>query len=154
MRRFGTAIVFCLTLALMACGGGNSTPNTLSGNWAATLSNSDGTGALAFTAKLTQTGQTVSVSNIGFTLSSTCFDPGTTADALATQIFTTHGVTSGNFQMTLQSGPKSTNGANTVSLQGTFTRQTISGTWSLTGTGTLCTPPENSTSGTFTMIPM
>jgi hypothetical protein len=154
MKRFGTALIFLMALALLACGLGSTPQTPLTGNWTAGLHNPDGTAAFGFTAALKQSGQTVGVTEFSFVSPSSCFATGTTATALFTLADTTHGVTSGAFQMTIQSGPSNSNGTNTLALQGTFVGNSISGSWTLTGTGTQCTETENLTSGNFTMIQM
>ena len=152
MERFGTAIIFSLALALLACGGA-STKDVLTGNWRAGLLNSDGTVAFGFTATLIQNGQTVSVTKFSLISPSSCFALGTTATGLLTMTDTTHGVTSGTFQMTIQSGSSNLNGMNFLTLQGTFVRNAISGSWMLAGTGMQCTE-SGATSGDFSMIQM
>jgi len=153
MTRFGAAIMLSMTLALLACGGG-ANHDVIQGNWKASVLNPDGTSAFDFTATLTQSGSTITVTNLSFVNPSTCFTEGTTATATFTFAGTTHGVTSGAFQMTIQSGPSNPNGANALALPGAFVRNAISGTWGLTGTGTDCSTPEDATSGNFTMMPM
>jgi len=153
MKRFGTAIIFSLALVLVSCGGG-STPDVLSGNWTASLLNSDGTTAFAFNTTLTQSGSQVAVTKFDFANPSSCFAKGTTATAYFTLIGTTHGVTSGTFQMTFQSGPSNPNGDNSLAFQGTLLRAGISGSWSLTGTGIECTQVGTSTKGNFVMTKM
>lgn len=152
MKRFGTAIILSLALALLACGLGSTTQNTLTGNYSAALVNPDGTRAFDFTTTLTQSGQSVSVTKFSFTTPSSCFATGTAATALFTLTDTTHGVTSGTYQMTFQSGPSNPNGTNTLELQGNFVNNGVSGSWTLTGTGTECTEAGTSTSGSFTML--
>lgn len=155
MKRFGTAIIFSLALALLACGGGGSNNiDVIQGKWEAGLLNPDGTSAFSFNATLTQSGSTISITNFSFVTASSCFAEGMTATGVFTPIATTHGLTSGTFQMTLQSGPSNPNGTNTLALQGTFVRNAISGSWGLTGTGLECSKPEDLTSGNFTMVPM
>lgn len=153
MKRLRTAIIFSMALALLACGGGSNN-NILKGNWTAALLNSDGTAALSFAATLAQSGSTVSVTTFSFATPSSCFAKGSTATGDFAQTGTTHGVTSGSFQMVFQSGPSNPNGVNTLALQGSFVRNVISGTWTLTGTGLDCTGPENLTSGQFVMRQM
>ena len=154
MKRFGLALMVSLALAMLGCGGGGSTipADTLKGSWTAGLMNSDGTLALGFTVALTQTGQNIGVSSVDFVPSSSCFAPGMTALASLTSVTTTHGVTSGSFQMTIQSGPTNVNGDNTLILQGSLVRTSISGTWGLTGTGIQCSDTLKTMSGNFSML--
>lgn len=79
MKQFGIAMILVLGLVLAACGGGNSSsPATVTGNWTATLTNTDGTPAFAFTTLLTQSGGSVMVTgtNLTFTTSTACFTSG------------------------------------------------------------------------------
>jgi hypothetical protein len=154
MKRFGTAIVLSIALVSLSCGLSSSNSVTLNGNWEAGLANPDATPAFGFTATLAQSGSTLSVTKLSFVTPSSCFASGTTATGVFTLTDTTHGVSTGAFQMTVQSGPSNQNGTNTLALQGTFTRNAISGSWTLTGTGLNCSTPEDSTSGSFTMVQM
>lgn len=154
MKRFGTAIVFSMALALLACGLSSPPNDALAGNWKADLANPDGTTAFDFTATLAQNSSAVGVTNLSFISTSSCFVPGAIATGTFTLTDTTHGVSSGTFAMTVQSGAANPNGMNVLTLQGNFVRNAISGTWTLTGTGVECSNPENSTSGNFTMALM
>lgn len=155
MKRFGTVIILSMAMALFACGGGGSNVvDVIQGNWEAGLLNPDGTSTLSFTATMTQSGSTVSVTKFSFTAPSSCFADGTTATGVFDSTGTTHGVTSGDFHMTVQSGPSNANGMNVLALHGTFVGNAISGSWGLSGTGLDCNQPGNFTSGDFTMIPM
>jgi hypothetical protein len=151
MKRIGLAIILLMALALFSCGGGGSSAQIIHGDWEAGLTNPDGTAAFAFTATLAQNGKTVNVTKFSLTLPSSCFGAETAAVGLFTSPYTTHGVTSGNVQMTVQSDPASTNGMNTLALDGKFLRNVIWGTWTLIETGALCTEPGTSRSGTFIM---
>ena len=152
MNRLGTAIVLFLLLTLFACGGGPGA-NVIQGPWNAVLTNPDETEALAFTATLTQSGKTVNVTQFTLTRPTKCFAEGTTASGLFTHPYTTHGVTSGDFQMTVQSDPANADAPNRVVLTGQFQRNVIWGTWTLTS-GSLCNLPENAPSGDFIMSQM
>jgi hypothetical protein len=154
MKHFATAFIVSLTLVLLACGGSSNNTDALTGNWTAALLNPDGTRAFGFTTTLNQNGQSVNVTKFSLISPSSCFAPGTAATALFTLIDNTHGVTSGTLLMTVQSGPSNPNGANTLALQGTLVGNSISGSWTLTGTGTECTEAEAFLSGNFTMIQM
>jgi hypothetical protein len=155
MKRFGTAVVLSMALAMLACGGGpSSNDDVIKGNWTGALFTTGGTTSLGFNATLTQSGTTVNVTKFSFTTPSSCFAAGTTATGVFNLTGTTHGVTSGAFQLAFQSGPSNPNGTNLLALQGTFVRNAISGTWTLTGTGTDCTGSETFTTGDFVMRPM
>ncbi|MGB7585464.1 MAG: hypothetical protein WBM11_11510 [Terriglobales bacterium] len=155
MKRFGTAIMLSMALVLFACGGGPTTGgDALKGNWDAGLFNPNQTQAFSFTATLTQTGTTVFVTKFTFATPSPCFGLGTVANGVFTPTSTTNGVTSGTLQMTFQSDPFDPEGTNTLSLQGTLVRNVISGSWKLSQPDSICNVPGNSTSGSFTMLPM
>ena len=151
MNRFGTAVILFPLLALFACGGGSSV-NVIQGPWNAGLTNPDGTEAFAFTATLTQNGKTVNVTKFTLTKPSKCFDAGVAASGSFLHPYTTHGVTSGAFEMTVRSDPA--NPANTLVLEGEFQRNIIWGTWTLTEGGPACNDPANSLSGDFIMSQM
>jgi hypothetical protein len=149
MKQFGIAVVMAVGLILLACGGGSSsTSNTVTGNWTATLTNSDGTPAFAFTTSLTQSNGTATVTgtNLSFTTSTSCF----TSGGSQTGSFVLSGNFNGNiigaFQLTVTSGTPS---GNTLVLQGTVNNNTITGTWNLTGSTQGCTG-----NGTFTLTRM
>jgi hypothetical protein len=154
MKRFGTAIIFLMEVVLLGCGLSSAPQNPLTGNWTAGLLNSDGSTAFGISSTLKQNGQTLSVTTFSFASPSSCFAAGTTATALLTMADTTHGTMSGSFAMTLQSGPANQNGMNTLTLQGSLIGKVISGTWTLSGTGTQCNAVGNSTSGNFSMVQM
>ncbi|MGO9123640.1 MAG: hypothetical protein ACLP6G_02005 [Terriglobales bacterium] len=141
MKHFGTAIMLFMALALSACG--NSSNSAINGNWTATLT---GTQDIGFTATLAESGSAVSVTNLSFTTSQSCFSTGAAATGAFTLAGTSGGVTTGTFQMTIQSGTGNTNGTNQLTLAGTLSNTSISGNWTLSGTGGGCTG-----SGTFTM---
>ncbi len=154
MKHLGTAMILFMALVLLGCGLSSATNDPLKGNWEGGLLNPDNTTAFGFTATLAQSGSTVSVTNFSLVTPSTCFATGTTATGVFNLTDTTHGVTSGTFDLTIQSGPSNTNGMNTLALQGTFVRNAIGGSWTLTGTGLDCSKEATVTSGNFSMIPM
>ncbi len=140
------AMMACIAL-LCSCGNSSSS-NTISGNWSAALSNTDGSQALAFTTSLSQSNgsSTVMVNNLRFSTSTPCFS----SDATETGSFVLsgnfNGQTQGSFQLTVQS---SMQGGNLLTLQGKDQGNTVSGTWTLTGTTAGCAG-----SGNFTMNKM
>jgi outer membrane lipopolysaccharide assembly protein LptE/RlpB len=144
MRTIGSVILLGIVLALAGCGS-NSHNGSINGNWTAVLMSSNSSNpAFKFTTTLTQTSGTgVSVTNLTFTTSSPCFASGTTSTGGFTVSGNQNGVTSGGFQMDVQSTGSSNN---LLTLQGTLDNNTISGNWNLTGTTAGC-----SGSGTFVM---
>ena len=146
MKQFGIALVLLLGLALIGCGSDNSKPNTVNGTWNATLVGSDSTTMFAFGTSLKANGDgSISVSNFNFTTNSPCFANGATETGSFGVTGDFNGNTAGTFGMTIQS--KSPSG-NTLTLAGTDKGNTISGTWTLTGSAG-CTG-----AGTFTMNKM
>ncbi|MFZ0287430.1 MAG: hypothetical protein WAL32_19545 [Terriglobales bacterium] len=144
MKHLGIAVILFLFVALAGCG--NSSSNSINGNWTATLNSENGTQALVFTATLMESGSSLNVTNLSFSTSSSCFALGTTATGAFTATGTSGGVTTGTFQLTVQSGTGNSNGTNQLTLEGTLDNNSITGNWTLTGTGAGCTG-----SGTFTM---
>jgi hypothetical protein len=145
MKTLGTIVVLGIALVLAGCGS-NSNSNIINGNWTAALLNSSSGGSpiFNFTTTLTQSsGSSVSVTNLNFTTSSPCFASGSTATGGFTLSGNLNGVTSGGFQMNIQSTGSSNN---LLTLQGTVSNNTISGNWSISGTTSGC-----SGSGQFTM---
>jgi hypothetical protein len=145
MKTLGTIFVLGIALVLAGCGS-NSNSNIINGNWTAALLNSSSGGSpiFNFTATFTQSsGSDVSITNLNFTTSSPCFASGSTATGGFTLSGNLNGVTSGGFQMNIQSTGSS---SNLLTLQGTVSNNTISGTWSVSGTTSGC-----SGSGQFTM---
>jgi len=145
MKYFGTMLVLGTALALAGCASGSG--GSINGNWtAALMSPAIGSSPVFnFSVTLTQTGGgNLSVTNLNFTTASPCFAAGATATGGFALSGDMNGVTSGGFQLSIQSLPAS--GNNLLTLQGTDTNNTITGTWTLTGTGAGCTG-----SGTFIM---
>jgi hypothetical protein len=145
MKTLGTIVVLGIALVLAGCGS-TSNSNIINGNWTAALLNSSSGGSpiFNFTTTLTQSsGSSVSVTNLNFTTSSPCFASGSTATGGFTLSGNLNGVTSGGFQMNIQSTGSSNN---LLTLQGTVSNNTISGNWSISGTTSGC-----SGSGQFTM---
>ena len=145
MKTLGTIFVMGIALVLAGCGT-TSNSNVINGNWTAALLNSSSGGSpiFNFTTTLTQSsGSSVSVTNLNFTTSSPCFASGSTATGGFTLSGNLNGVTSGGFQMNIQSTGSSNN---LLTLIGTVSNNTISGNWTLSGTTSGC-----SGSGQFTM---
>lgn len=145
MKTLGTIIVLGIMMTLAGCGT-NSDNGNINGNWTAALLNSSSGGSpvFNFTATFTQrSGSGVTITNLNFSTATPCFAPGTTATGGFTLSGNQNGVTSGGFEMNIQS-TGSTN--NLLTLQGTVSNNTISGTWSLSGTTSGC-----SGGGSFTM---
>jgi len=148
MKRFRMVFFVAVSLILTACGGGNSNVlDTLTGNWTATLTNTDQTPAFTFTTSLSQSnGTTLTGTNLTFTVSTGCF----TSAASQTGSFVLSGNFNGNitgsFQLTITSATPSNN---TLTLQGTVNNNAIIGGWTLAGLTPGCTG-----AGDFTLTRM
>ncbi|HWY58226.1 MAG TPA: hypothetical protein VNZ03_27420 [Terriglobales bacterium] len=143
MRQFGIALVMAVGLVLVACGGGSSSNDTVTGNWTATLT---GTQDLTFTTSLQSNGSSVTGTNLTFTTSTPCFTSGGSQTGSFILSGNLNGNVTGTFQLTITSG---TPPGNTLVLQGTVNNNTITGTWTLTGLTSGCTG-----SGNFTLTKM
>ena len=145
MKPIATLTLLAIALLLAGCGSGSS--NSINGNWTAALTNSSNNSSpiLAFNVTLAAAGgNNLSITNLKFTTANGCFASGSTATGGFGLSGNMNGVTSGGFQMNIQSAPP--NGNNQLSLQGTVNNNTVTGNWTLTGTGSGCTG-----SGTFVM---
>ena len=145
MKRFAIALPLVLAAILAACGSSSSS-NSINGNWRATLTDASGNPAFGFTTALTENGNGVSGSNLTFTTATPCFGSDATETGGFSLSGNANGVQSGGFTLSVQSGASS-NGSNTLNLNGTLNNNAISGTWTLSGTGTGCTG-----SGNFSMV--
>jgi hypothetical protein len=146
MKSFGIALIIGLAVTLGACGGGSNN-STINGTWTAGLTDTSQNTVLAFTATFTQgSGTSVNITNLTFsTQPSGCFDSISSATGTFALSGNANGNVTGTFGMAIVSGPPT----NTLTLSnGQVANNTISGTWTLTGTGSGCTG-----SGTFTMNP-
>ena len=152
MRVFCVSVVCTLAMILAGCGG-NGSNSTVNGNWSATLTNIDGSAALAFNLTLNENSTgVVSVTNLSFTTNSnSCFDQSSTGAGQFTLTGNLNGVTTGTLNLTIKSGASNANGANQLTLNGTLNQSagsnTITGQWNLTGTGSGCTGNGNFTMG-------
>jgi hypothetical protein len=148
-------ILFALgiTLTLAGCGsttriGGLPPANNINGNWTATLTNPEGSVAFRFTATFTQeSGSELSITNLVYTTSEVC--PAMAVLSSAGGSFTSMGSSNGKIAGTFQMSEILNNvGGPMLTLQGTLSNSTISGTWSVSGL-----VPPCSGNGTFTIVP-
>lgn len=149
MKITGIFLSILMAAALCGCGSGANS-SIINGSWTAALTNSGSNGSpnFAFTVSFIDNGNgTINVTNLNFT-TTPCFGSGATATGGFTLSGTLNGVTSGGFQMTVQSGASGSSNNNLLTLQGTVSNNNISGNWTLTGISG-CTG-----SGTFTMNKM
>lgn len=143
MKQFAVAILLVAAMTLAGCGSSNHNSGNVNGNWTAALQDANGTPVFAFSTSLTaaNSGSTVTVTNLNFTTNSCSF---TAATERASFVLSGNfnGNVSGSFQLNISSGAPAND---SLVLNGTVNGNTITGTWTATGT-TSC-----STSGTFTM---
>jgi len=148
MKHFALAALLIASVTLIGCGSNsNSDSSNINGTWNATLmSNGGGSTAFTFGTSLKVNGDnSLSISNFSFTSDSACFVSGEKESGSFTLSGNFNGQVKGSFGFSVLSGSPS---GNTLTLSGTANGNTISGTWSLTGSGG-CTG-----SGNFTMTKM
>jgi hypothetical protein len=145
MKSLGIALIVGLAVALAACGGGSNN-STINGTWTAGLTDANQNTVFAFTATFTQgSGTSVNITNLTFSTQNGCFDSIASESGTFALSGNANGNVTGTFGMAIVSGPPT----NTLTLSnGQVANNTITGTWTLTGTGTGCTG-----SGAFTMNP-
>jgi hypothetical protein len=142
-KKTGLAILLTLMLLLAGCGNG-SNGGTINGSWTAALTNTNGSEAFAFTTDFTQSsGNSLNIVNFSFTTSGSCFSSPTTETGSFVLSGDFNGKVTGQFQFTISTMFPLQN--NVLTMQGTANGNTISGTWTLTGS-TGCTG-----NGNFTM---
>lgn len=147
-----TAFLLCTVFIISSCGSSSSTasPNSVTGNWSVTLYNSSNVASYVFTTTLNQENGTPTISSpitgSKFNLTTAnkaCFDG--TNSAKQTGLYTVsgnfNGLTATTVQLSIEGNP------GTVSLLGTFTTNSVSGSWLLATTG----PDSCDKSGTFLM---
>ncbi len=142
-RKFAIAMLLVAGMALVGCGSSSQNGGNVNGNWTAALQDANGIPVFAFTTNLAATGNgsAVTVSNLNFTTNSCSFSAATeTASFVLSGNF--NGSVTGSFQLAIASGGSSND---TLTLTGKVNGNTISGTWTVTGT-TNC-----AANGTFTM---
>ena len=141
MKQFAIAIMLVAGLMTVGCGS-NSSNGNINGTWKATLTDSSNNPVFSFGTSLTQMGDgSVTVSNFTLTSASPCFKNAGTETGSFSLAGNFNGNVTGSFGMTINS----TNPVgDTLTLHGAVSGNTISGQWTLSGTG--CTG-----TGTFSM---
>ncbi len=140
MKRFVIVSMLGLASLLAACSTDHSSVN---GTWAAALTDNSGTPAFNLTTSLMAASNNgLDVTNLSFNTQEPCFPGTSTATGAFVVSGTFNGVSAGGFQMTVNSS----SGGNQLQLNGTLHNNTITGTWTLTGSTAGCAG-----SGTFTM---
>jgi hypothetical protein len=146
MKKLFVVVFLALELIVTGCGNGTATAaTTASGTWQAVLTGGAAeASALSFITKFSVNGDgSLSVSSFGFLTVGTCFVSGQTESGSADLVTdTTTNLVTGTITFVVQSGSPA---GNTLTLTGTESGSTITGTWVLEG-GTGCQG-----SGDFTM---
>src|SRR3979411_44942 len=140
MKKLAVAILLVAGLTLVGCGSSNH--GNINGNWTATLTDStSGSQVFAFTTSIVENSDgTLSISKFSFSTEEWCFGAGETESGTFALSGNFNGNVTGTFGMAVKSGSPS---GNQLTLAGKINGNTITGTWTLVGTG--CTG-----SGTFT----
>ena len=149
MKRVGVLAAIALVIALVACGGSNSsTTNPATGAWSETLATSSGQQVGSFTFNMTQNGTALSGSSMTFANMgslSQCFGNGTTMSGQMGAGM----MDGGTMTMTMSWTPSGSMGTNTLTMQGNMAMGMGSGSGTFTLTGQ--TPGCTSQTGTFSM---
>jgi hypothetical protein len=147
MKKLVTVLTLTLLLLALSCGSGHSNSNNVTGSWTATLVDNKGSPSFAFSTMLFQNSDnSVSATNLNFSTATPCFTQGsTTASGGFTLGGNFNGAVTGKLALVVQSKSGSTVN-NALTLNGTVNKNTVTGTWTLTGSTSGCTG-----SGNFTM---
>jgi hypothetical protein len=136
-------VLLVLSLTLFGCSTSGTKTSNVNGNWTASLTDTHGAQVLAFNTTITESSNSsLSVSNFSFSTNSACFVSGETESGTFALSGNFNGNVAGKFGMNVVSGSP---GGNNLTLTGTVNGNTITGTWSLTGS------PSCTGNGTFTM---
>lgn len=143
MKYWTVAMLLAVAMTLVGCGSTSGNPANINGTWNATLIDTSSQTLFTLGTSLVVNGDgTLSISNFRFTSNEPCFPSASTESGSFTLSGNFNGNVTGSFGFVVNS----TSG-NTLTLNGTATGNTISGSWSLGGTG--CTG-----TGTFKMVKM
>src|SRR5690348_9997844 len=141
--KLAVASLLLLGMALIGCGTSSKNGGNINGNWSATLMDTNSTQAFAFNTSIAEsTNGSLSISNFHFSTNSACFVSGESESGSFSLTGDFNGNVAGKFGMNVQSGSP---GGNALTLSGAVSGNTITGTWSITGSSG-CTG-----NGTFTM---
>jgi hypothetical protein len=131
MKTIAVTFLLGLGLVLVGCGSDKNSAN-INGNWTAALTDNSGGQAFSFQTALVATGSsgTLTVNSFHFTTDSACFVSGESETGTFALSGDFNGNVSGQFGMSVLSGSP---GGNALTLTGTVSGGTISGTWTLAG---------------------
>lgn len=143
MKQFAVVLLLAVGLTLAGCGSDSSKHGSINGTWTATLTDTNDATVFSFgTTIVTKNDGTLTISTFSFNSNSPCFVSGETESGSFALSGDFNGNVSGAFGFAVQSGSPA---GNTLTLSGTANGNTITGTWTLTGSSG-CTG-----SGNFTM---
>ena len=148
MSKLVTVVLLGITLIFSGCGSNSSSNANINGTWSAALSNSSSVNMFAFTTHLTVNADG-SLGTTSFTLTldnSPCSFPSSTESGAFTLMGNFNGQVSGKFHYVVMSTGVE---VNTLTLDGTVSGGTITGTWTVSGATANCAG-----NGTFTMSPV
>ena len=148
MSKLVTVALLGITLIFFGCGSNTSSNASINGTWSAAVSNSSSVNMFAFMTHLTVNADG-SLGTTSFTLTldnSPCSFPGSTESGLFTLMGNFKGQVSGKFHYVVMSTGVE---VNTLTLDGTVSGGTITGTWTASGATANCAGK-----GTFTMSPV
>lgn len=138
MKKLAMVLIAAAVLTLAGCGS-NSRQGNINGHWTAVLSDTN----FSFATSLVVNGDgTLSFTNFSFSSNSPCFVSGETESGSFAFTGDFNGNVTGTLTLKVVSG---TPGGNTLTLTGAVNGKSITGTWTVTGTG--CAG-----SGNFTMM--
>lgn len=148
MSKLVTVVLLGITLIFSGCGSNSSSNANINGTWSAALSSSSSVNMFAFTTHLTVKADG-SLGTTSFTLTldnSPCSFPSSTESGAFTLMGNFNGQVSGKFHYVVMSTGVE---VNTLTLDGTVSGGTITGTWTVSGATARCAG-----NGTFTMSPV
>ena len=149
MSKLVTVVLLGITLIFSGCGSNSSTTNAnINGTWSAALSNSSSVNTFAFMTHLTVNADgTLGTTSFTLTLdNSPCSFSSSTESGSFTLMGNFNGQVSGKFHYVVMSTGVE---VNTLTLDGTVSGGTITGTWTVSGATANCAG-----NGTFTMSPV
>jgi hypothetical protein len=135
VKMIATIAPLLLGLVAVGCSSSSSNSGNINGTWNASLTNTDGTQAFAFSTAFTQNSDgALTVTNFSFNSAGSCFDSQQTTQTGSFGLGGNfNGNITGTFGMKISTATSGAMTQNVLTLQGTVSGNTISGTWNLTG---------------------
>lgn len=124
-----------LGLIPVGCSSSSSNSGDINGTWNASLMNTDGTQAFTFSTGFTQSSNgALTITNFSFNSAGSCFDSRQTTQTGSFGLSGNfNGNVTGTFGMKVSTAISGATTQNVLTLQGTVSGNTISGTWTITG---------------------